>query len=133
MYEIVKSISFCYGHRLLNYVGPCAHLHGHNASVDIKLASENLDERGMVMDFSDVKSVVKKWLDENLDHTMLLAADDPIIPILEQAGEKFYVMEKNPTAEYIAEHIYEFVELQGFPIVDVTLWETPTSYARFSR
>jgi 6-pyruvoyltetrahydropterin/6-carboxytetrahydropterin synthase len=64
---------------------------------------------------------------------MLLAADDPIIPILEQAGEKFYVMKKNPTAEYIAEHIYEFVELQGFPIVDVTLWETPTSYARFSR
>ena len=117
----------------MNYVGPCADLHGHNASVDIKLASESLDERGMVMDFSDIKSVVKKWIDENLDHTMLLGVGDPIIPILEHAGEKFYVMEKNPTAENIAEHIYDFVELQGFPIVDVTLWETISSYARFSR
>jgi 6-pyruvoyltetrahydropterin/6-carboxytetrahydropterin synthase len=133
MYEIVKSISFCYGHRLLNYVGPCAHLHGHNASVDIKLASESLDERGMVMDFSDVKAVVKTWIDENLDHTMLLGVGDPIIPMLEQSGEKFYVMAKNPTAENIAEHIYDFVEQQDFPIVDVTLWETDTSYARFSR
>jgi 6-pyruvoyltetrahydropterin/6-carboxytetrahydropterin synthase len=87
----------------------------------------------MVMDFSDVKTVVKKWIDDNLDHTMLLAAADPIIPMLEQTGEKFYVMKKNPTAENIAEHIYDFVESQDFPIVDITLWETDTSYARYSR
>jgi 6-pyruvoyl-tetrahydropterin synthase len=42
-------------------------------------------------------------------------------------------MKKNPTAENIAEYIYDFVERQGFPVVDVTLWETSTSYARFSR
>ena len=48
MYEIVKSVNFCYGHRLLNYVGPCANLHGHNAKADIMLASEDLDERGLL-------------------------------------------------------------------------------------
>ncbi len=133
MYEIVKSISFCYGHRLLNYVGPCAHLHGHNANADIMLASDTLDERGMVMDFSDIKTVVKKWIDENLDHTMLLCKDDPMVPVFEQNNEKFFLTEKNPTAENIAELIYNYVEAQGMPVVAVTIWETGNSYAKFSR
>ena len=133
MYEIVKSVSFCYGHRLLNYVGPCANLHGHNAKADIMLASDTLDERGMVMDFGDVKRIIKGWIDETLDHTMLLAKEDPLIPVFEERGEKFYLMQKNPSAENIAEHIFEFAEAQGFPIVSVTLWESDSSFARFSR
>jgi len=133
MYEIVKSIPFCYGHRLLRYVGPCANIHGHNARADIKLISETLDERGMVMDFGDVKAVVKKWVDETLDHTMLMAVDDPMVPVFRSANEKFYLMEKNPTAENIAELIYDFVAAQGFPVSSVTLWESDTSYARYSR
>lgn len=133
MYEIVKSISFCYGHRLLNYVGPCANLHGHNAKVDILLAGETLDERGMLMDFSDIKHVAKKWVDETLDHTLLLCKDDPVIPLLNQNHEKYYVMEKNPTAENIAELIFNYVEKQGFPVKSVTIWETDSCFARFSR
>ena len=133
MYEVVKSISFCYGHRLLRYVGPCANIHGHNAVADIKLVTEKLDERGMVMDFGDIKAIVKKWIDETLDHTMLMAADDPMVPVFQNANEKFYLMEKNPTAENIAELIYEFVAAQGFPVHSVTLWESDTSYARYSR
>ena len=133
MFEIVKSISFCYGHRLLNYVGPCANLHGHNAKADIMLASDTLDEKGMVIDFGDIKSNVKAWIDDNLDHTMLLAVGDPLIPVFEERKEHFYLMEDNPTAENIAKHIFEYVEGQGFPVVSVTLWETDTSFARYSR
>lgn len=133
MYEIVKSISFCYGHRLLNYVGPCAHLHGHNSRAEIMLASDELDDRGMVMDFGDIKTLVKEWIDEHLDHTMLLCKDDPMVPVFEQSNEKFYLMQKNPTAENISELIYDFVEKQGFPIVSVTLWESDSSFARYSR
>ena len=133
MFEIVKSISFCYGHRLLNYVGPCANLHGHNAKADILLASETLDEKGMVIDFGDIKSNVKAWVDDNLDHTMLLAVGDPLIAVFEERKEHFYLMEDNPTAENIAKHIFEYVEGQGFPVVSVTLWETDTSFARYSR
>lgn len=131
MYEIVKSVSFCYGHRLLNYVGPCQHLHGHNAKVDIMLASEQLDERGMVMDFGDVKRVMKRWIDETLDHTLLLCKDDPIVPILEENKEKFYLMDENPTAENIAKLIYDYAVEQEFPVASVTIWETDTSFARY--
>lgn len=133
MYEIVKSISFCYGHRLLNYVGPCANLHGHNAKVDILLHGEHLDELGMLMDFSDIKRMAKKWIDETLDHTLLLNKNDPVIPLLDQNNEKYFVMEKNPTAENIAELIFNYVEKQGFPVKSVTLWETDSCFARYSR
>ena len=133
MFEIVKSISFCYGHRLLNYVGPCANLHGHNARADIHLASETLDERGMIMDFSDIKREVKTWIDDTLDHTMLLDKHDPVIPLLDEAKEHYYLMDKNPTAEHIAELIFNYVESLGYPITAITLWETDTSYARFSK
>ena len=132
MYEIVKTISFCYGHRLINYVGPCANIHGHNARADIMLASSELDEKGMVMDFGDIRSVIKKWIDETLDHTLLLHKDDSINPVLLEENEKFYVMDANPTAENIAKLIFEYALEQKFPVVSVTLWESDTSFARYS-
>lgn len=132
MYEIVKSITFCYGHRLINYVGPCADLHGHNARADIMLASEELDDRGMVIDFGDIRSVIKTWIDETLDHTLLLHKDDYIGAVLTANDEKFYVMDANPTAENIAKLIFEYALAQNFPVVSVTLWESDTSFARYS-
>ncbi len=131
MFEIVKSVSFCYGHRLLNYKGPCQHLHGHNARVDIMLASETLDDRGMVMDFTDVKNITKEWIDSNLDHTLLLSKDDPLIATLKQQNEKFYEMADNPTAENIAKLIFRQIDARGFPVVSVTLWESESSFARY--
>lgn len=132
MYEIVKSVSFCYGHRLLNYVGPCQNLHGHNARVDILLASEQLDERGMVMDFGEVRDTIKQWIDSTLDHTMLLSKGDPLIEVFEERGEKFYLMQDNPTAENIAKLIYQYAQRAEFPVASVTLWESETSFARYS-
>jgi len=132
MYFVSKSVSFCYGHRLLNYQGKCQHLHGHNARAVITLARETLDERGMVEDFSEVKRLVWAWLDREIDHTLLLHKDDPILPMLEASGERVRVTQSNPTAEHLARMIYEFVAGQGFPVTDVTLWETETSYASYS-
>jgi 6-pyruvoyltetrahydropterin/6-carboxytetrahydropterin synthase len=131
MYRVTKSVSFCYGHRLLNYDGKCKHLHGHNADAVITLESESLDERGMLVDFSDIKALVKDWLDNELDHTLLLHKDDPLLPVLREAGERFYLMDDNPTAENIARLIFDFVAARGFPVVEVTLWETGTSSASY--
>mgnify|MGYP003349097967 CR=1 FL=1 len=55
MYSVTKRLEFCYGHRLLDYDGICAHPHGHNAVVEIEAQSDRLDGRNMVCDFSDVK------------------------------------------------------------------------------
>lgn len=131
MYRISKSVSFCYGHRLLNYNGKCAHLHGHNARAVITLESESLDECGMVEDFSVVKRLVREWLDSEIDHTLLLRKDDPVLSVLQAAGERVKVTEENPTAESIARMIFDYVAGKGFPVIAVSLWETETSCASY--
>jgi len=83
MYKVTKALQFCYGHRLLNYEGKCRHLHGHNGKVEIELEAEKLDALGMVRDFTEVKNIVAVWLDQALDHKMLLRKDDPILPALQ--------------------------------------------------
>ena len=131
MYQVTKHIEFCYGHRLLNYDGPCRHLHGHNARVEVDLVADDLDQRGMVVDFSDIKQQIKGWIDVHLDHRMLLNRDDPILPLLKERGELHYVMDANPTAENIARLIFNKARARGLPVVEVRLWETPTSFAAY--
>jgi 6-pyruvoyltetrahydropterin/6-carboxytetrahydropterin synthase len=132
MYRVTREIAFCYGHRLLNYSGKCRHLHGHNGRVVIVLEAESLDSRGMLVDFVEIKQKVQRWIDENLDHNMILCRDDPILPILIERGERVFVMETNPTAENIARLIFERTTTEGLPVVEVILWETEKCYAAYS-
>lgn len=131
MFHITREIHFCYGHRLLNYEGKCKHLHGHNGKAVIKLRSEALDSRGMVLDFSEIKRSVAAWIDEALDHRMILHRDDPAAPLLSQLGEPLFLVDFNPTAENIARLIYERAKAQGLPVVEVQLWETPKCCAAY--
>ncbi len=131
MYKVTKQIPFCYGHRLLNYDGKCKHLHGHNGRAEIELASTQLDHRGMVMDFDDIKRTLKTWIDEKLDHKMLLCKEDPFVQVLKEQGEPYFLMEENPTAENIAKLIYDEAVSRQFPIWEVRLWETETSFASY--
>ncbi|MBI3409975.1 MAG: 6-carboxytetrahydropterin synthase [Planctomycetes bacterium] len=129
MFEVTKEIRFCYGHRLLNYDGKCKHLHGHNGRAVITLATPALDALGMVTDFSQIKRVVGGWIDSHLDHRMLLHKDDPALPSLKEQNEPVFLMDVNPTAENIAKVIYEYAAGQGFPVVEVRLWETDDAFA----
>lgn len=131
MYRVQREIRFCYGHRLLEYAGKCRHLHGHNGRVIITLEAEQLDPLGMVIDFSRIKDVVSTWIDATLDHRMLLRQDDPVLPFLRERGEPVVVMPVNPTAENIARLIFDHVAGQGFPVVEVELWETDHSRASY--
>jgi 6-pyruvoyltetrahydropterin/6-carboxytetrahydropterin synthase len=132
MYSVTKRIEFCYGHRLLDYDGICRHPHGHNGLVEVEVRSGVLDKRNMVCDFSDIKRVVKGWIDRDLDHKMLLRHDDPLVKALQQLGEPVYICESNPTAEHIAKIIYQHAASEGLPVVRVKLWETPTSFAEYA-
>lgn len=131
MYRVTKEIWFCYGHRLLNYSGKCAHLHGHNGKAVITVEAEALDQLGMVVDFSLMKKVIGQWIDSTLDHTMLLHRDDPVVPDLVRLKEKHFLMDVNPTAENIAKLIYDHAIEAGFPVAEVTLWETENSFATY--
>ena len=131
MYRVTREIRFCYGHRLLNYDGKCRHLHGHNGRAVITLEAAEVDRLGMVVDFSRIKDVVQGWIDDALDHKMLLHKDDPVLPFLKQQGEPVFVTDVNPTAENIAKLIYDFTAKQGFPVVEVQLWETDHCFATY--
>jgi len=132
MYSVTKRIDFCYGHRLLDYDGICRHPHGHNATVELELRSETLDGRNMVADFNDIKRVVKTWVDGELDHKMILRHDDPLVAMLRSMGEPVYTLDSNPTAERIAQLIFDVAREQGLPVARVTVWETPTSWATYA-
>ena len=131
MFQVSREIDFCYGHRLLNYEGKCRYLHGHNGKAIITIEASQLDDRGMVLDFSDIKRVVSRWIDESLDHRMILHRDDPAVPLLQELGEPLHLLDTNPTAENIARLIYDYTAQQGFPVVEVRLWETPRCFATY--
>jgi 6-pyruvoyltetrahydropterin/6-carboxytetrahydropterin synthase len=132
MYLVTKRIEFCYGHRLLDYDGVCKHPHGHNAVAEIDVRTDQLDQRNMVADFSDIKRLVKGWIDRELDHKMILRQDDPLVAPLRALGEPMYLLESNPTVERIARLIFDKTVELGFQVVSVRVWETPSSFASYS-
>lgn len=133
MYSVTKTIEFCYGHRLLNYRGKCRYLHGHNGKVEIELSSEQLDRRGMVRDFEEIKRAIQTWIDRELDHKMLLARADPAAPLLAKLREPVFLLDVNPTAEAIAQLIFEYAASQDLPVTCVRVWETDRSVAAYQR
>src|SRR3981081_4844818 len=102
-----KRIEVWHGHRLLDYDGVCKHPHGHNASVEIDVRTDSLDTRNMVVDFSDIKRIVKGWIDRELDHKMILRRDDPLVEPLRALGEPMYLLESNPTVERTSQPNYK--------------------------
>lgn len=133
MYKISKEVEFCYGHRLLKHNGKCRHVHGHSAKVVINLEAETLNALDMVCDFADIGQFIRNWLDQELDHTLLLSKDDPLLPLLNAAGERYRILDCEPTAENIARLIFEAVAVAGFPIIEVVMYETLGSSASYSR
>jgi 6-pyruvoyltetrahydropterin/6-carboxytetrahydropterin synthase len=133
MFQVTQELAFCYGHRLLGYPGKCARLHGHNARVLVTLRSEKLDDQGMVADFDSVQRRMRSFIDEQLDHQLLLHEDDPLVATLRSAGESFRTLRFAPTAENLARLIFEYAEAAGLPVLEVRLEEQPGSVATFRK
>jgi len=132
MFVIEKEISFEAGHRLMNYEGKCRWIHGHNYIARIGLASEKLDERGMVEDFSEIKEKIKEFIDEKIDHGMIFCMNDTEwIKIFQEKKQKVYVIPDNPTAEALASHFYHTFKTDFPQLKYVEVQETPTSNAVF--
>jgi 6-pyruvoyltetrahydropterin/6-carboxytetrahydropterin synthase len=131
MFRVTREFEFCFGHRLRDYPGKCRHLHGHNAKVAVTLEAETLDRLGMVVDFVEMKRALTGWIDETLDHTLLLHRDDPLVKTLQAAGEKVLALDVIPTTENLARLVFEYARDRGLPVIEVTLWETPYSFATY--
>lgn len=139
--QITKLFTFDAGHRLSDYEGKCKRLHGHTYHLEITVEGE-LDERGMVMDFGDLKTIFKEKIDSKFDHRFMLKKGDKynedLAKSLPQGDESICWVEYNPTAENISKDIMEIlkknIEDQKIPakVVKVRLYETPTSFAEIA-
>ena len=78
-------------------------------------------------------SKMKTWLDGNLDHKVILSADDPLAEALEKEGQRCFRTAENPTAEVLARLIFETAEGMGLPVAKAAFWETPTSMASYKK
>ncbi len=120
MYEVTIETHFSSAHRLRHYNGECERLHGHNWDVKVSVASEELDDLGMVMDFKVLKGETNKLMDK-FDHQYL----NEIPPFTEL----------NPTTENIAKYIFDelsrSINTDSAKVSKITVWESPTSYASY--
>jgi 6-pyruvoyltetrahydropterin/6-carboxytetrahydropterin synthase len=124
MYEVTVEDTFAAGHYLRNYKGKCENPHGHNYKVRVTLAGAELDKAGLLLDFKDLKDVMKTTI-ERLDHQMI------------NDIEPFTVV--NPSAENLAKYFYDETSVRLSKVTDgrvrvkdVTVFETDITTARYS-
>ena len=117
--SITKIITFDSSHKLLNYSGKCSELHGHTYKLEVTVRKRIDLKTGMVMDFGDLKNIIKQYVVNKLDHTYL----NNTIP------------QFNPTAENMVFWIWETLEkdalLKG--LYEIKLWETPNSHVHITQ
>ena len=124
------------GHRVFQHESKCAHLHGHNYRVHFTCEAEELDNIGRVIDFSDIKSLLCMWLEDNWDHKMLIWENDPWAKVLPEIDPTIVIVPFNPTAENIAQHLVEVIGPQqlagtGIKLVHCDVEETRKCSASF--
>ena len=124
VYEVTVDDTFAAGHFLRNYKGKCENPHGHNYKVRVTLAGRELDKAGLLLDFKDLREVMKHVIDR-LDHQMI------------NEIEPFTVL--NPSAENLAKYFYDETNVRLKSVTsgrvfvkDVTIYETDTTTAKYS-
>lgn len=133
-YTVTKQFTFEAAHRLLkNYTGKCTNNHGHSWVIKLHIEASDLDDKDMVIDFMEMKEL-KKWIDENIDHTSILWEKDPMCDYIRQSGQRLYTTKGNPTSEVIGKIIFEqarkLFENSRIRIKSVEVDETCTSGAQ---
>ncbi len=120
MYELMIRSNFAAAHQLREIGGNCEQLHGHTWRVEVFLQGEELEEKGILMDFRAVKSIVKKWIDK-LDHHYL---ND----VLEGM---------NPTTENLARYLFDRLEgsicSKEVKLSKIRVWESDDACVSYEK
>jgi 6-pyruvoyltetrahydropterin/6-carboxytetrahydropterin synthase len=121
MFVLKIVTDFAAAHSLRNYPGDCSRLHGHNWQIEVLVASKELDDVGMVIDFREIKQKTKMVI-KRLDHQYLNE-----VPPFDQL---------NPTAENIAKYFFEeigqLINTENVRVKEVTIWETLRASVTYS-
>ena len=132
MYKVVKEVRWEAAHRLLRYEGKCANIHGHSYKAIFTFESNDLDEKGMVIDFTVLKEKIQGWIDGNWDHALILNVADNFKNIIKT--NKYFAISGNPTAEKMAEFLFYYFrpEFQNVNLVSVEVFEGLKSSAIYT-
>lgn len=137
MYKLKTKASFDSAHFLKDYDGKCSNIHGHRWTVEIEVGAETLESdtqnRGMVIDFSNLKKDLKEIADY-FDHSLIME-----IGSLRQATEDTLIAENlrivkvdfRPTAENFAKYIYDEMTSRGYKVIEASVYETPNNVASY--
>lgn len=122
MFQVSVEETFSAGHALRGYKGKCENPHGHNYRVQVTLEGPQLDNIGLLVDFTQLKHVVREII-KRLDHQFI------------NDLEPFTAV--NPSAENMAKYFYDEIIIQlndlpaGAGVKDVVIWETDTAMAKY--
>ncbi len=120
IYELKVVSDFAAAHNLRNFRGKCENLHGHNWKVEVVVRGTELDSSGVVLDFAEIKKVIRELLSE-LDHRYL--------------NDIEFFKEHNPSSENIARYLFDKLaeRLNGGSlwIHSVSAWESPDACATY--
>jgi 6-pyruvoyltetrahydropterin/6-carboxytetrahydropterin synthase len=139
--RISKEFKFEMAHALMGYDGPCRNIHGHSYSLTVTVAGypindENNPKLGMVMDFGDLKKIVRKTVIDEFDHALVLNKKMPksLISEMSQNFERIILTEYQPTSELMvidfAQRIKNLLP-ENIVLKHLLLRETVTAYAEW--
>ena len=138
-----RRIEFDTAHRITRHDSKCRNLHGHRYALEVTCRAAQLNEIGMVIDFGVIKRVVGGWIDEHLDHGVILDHEDrvalpdgstiPFADLCRAQGWKTMTMKGEPTSENMALMLKakaaDLLAPYGIEIAKVRLYETPNCWA----
>ena len=146
MITITRKLEFDAGHRIPDHKSQCRNLHGHRYTIEITLVGEVIEEEGssdngMLMDFSDVKSLAHQHLVDIWDHAFIVyEKDTPVRDFLAGIPDhKTVVINKIPTVENLARKAFDILKPiysdrygTGLKLHKLVLHETPNCWAEIT-
>lgn len=126
-------------HALTGHDGPCKNIHGHSYILSITISGKTINnpadpKNGMVIDFSDLKKIVRETIIEKFDHALVLNESDKGKIVLNGYESKLIYVPFAPTCEMLLEHFHQLI-LTKFPsslkLRTMRLDETATAYAEW--
>lgn len=128
-------------HVLKDYDGPCRNIHGHSYKLFVTIMGIPINDakspkKGMVMDFKDLKAIVKAHIVDRFDHALVVNSetDLALIESMKKHMEKILVVDYQPTSENLVQDFAGII-MRNLPenvgLHNLRLWETATSYAEW--
>ncbi|MFT5231714.1 6-pyruvoyl trahydropterin synthase family protein [Patiriisocius sp. Uisw_047] len=140
--RITKQFSFETGHALYGYDGKCRNVHGHSYKLSVTVIGTPISETsnvkyGMVIDFSDLKKIVKEEIVDVFDHATVFNKNTPHVELakeLSDRGHSVILADYQPTSEMMVIDFAEKIKLrlpQNITLYSLRLQETATSFAEW--